>query len=114
MKNRNALKFNEIHVLWSDYLHDEVRGDSRIILTLKSDASNMYTTASCSSMARNFILLAPRLRSAAEPVDFIGHNKSEKQLVQTFHRKTDSLAVGIYFQHFHFDVLLKFYNCGRV
>ena len=110
----NPLIINEIRVLWSDYLHVEVRGDGRIILTLKSDASNMYTTASCSSMARNFIILVPRLRSATRRLEFTGRKKSDNKLLQTFHRKTDSLAVGIYFQHFHFDVLLKFYNCGRV
>ena len=58
--------------------------------------------------------LGPRLRSATGRLEFIGHNKSEKQLVQTFHRKTDSLAVDIHFQHFHLDVLLKLDNRGRV
>jgi hypothetical protein len=47
-------------------------------------------------------------------VIFIDCNKSEELLFQTFHRKADSLAVDIYFEHFHFHMLLKLYNRGRV
>jgi hypothetical protein len=31
MKNRNPLKFNKIHVLWSDYLHQMNLGTLKIV-----------------------------------------------------------------------------------
>ncbi len=48
------------------------------------------------------------------PRAFYRPQQISKQLVQTFHRKTDSLAVDIDFQYSHLDVLLKLDNRGRV
>ena len=48
------------------------------------------------------------------PRAFYPPQQISKQLVQTFHRKTDSLAVDVDFQHFYCDVLLKLDNRGRV
>ena len=46
MKIRNPLKFNKIHVLWSDYLHDysPKRWDVVMILTQSFDSSTPQCT----------------------------------------------------------------------